>query len=141
MAYAQSVKQPVIARLVTVGTVQAMGCFDTVHFGSRCCQIKALGKGLRDYRRGDRVALVEVDAFPGGEDFPRFDVSAFQVEMGSGGFLQVRDSTIVDWTTDPDPVVPLFDNGGHQLEVPNGPRWDDEAGDCEVCAAIRGDQP
>lgn len=103
-------------RLLRADILDPMGNFDTIHTGERCGQTNALGKGLRDYRPGDRVVLEPVSE-PGAEFVDGLpEVTEFQLVMGGGGFVVVRDGRIVEWAAEAADDLPLYDYRGHPYE-------------------------
>lgn len=124
-----------------------MGCYDEVHGGWRCSQVKGLGKAFRDICPGDSVQLIpapmtdaEYELYVKGEALVRPERD-FLLIMSEGGYVTVRDGIFVEWAVSADVALPVFNS----LGIPFAGRREGslsravnvEAGECPVCAAVR----
>ena len=124
-----------------------MGCYDEVHGGWQCGQVKGLGKGMRELLPGDSVELipapmdqVEYEAFVRGEARARPERD-FLLAMCEGGYVTVRDGIFVEWAVSADPGLPVFDSLGLPFLGRRKPAHaravSADARDCASCAAVR----
>lgn len=127
-----------------------MGSYDTIHTGDRCGQVKCFGKGLGDYHLGDTVALVHppqdaasYEAWLAGEDRPEQldERRDFQIAMGEGGWLVVRDGLIASWEDLPVVGLDQLDTLGRPFDPARRAEWGSDPAACPHCARLRGEEP
>jgi hypothetical protein len=124
-----------------------MGCFDDVHGGWQCGQVKGLGKVSGDIFPGDSVQLIpapmddaEYKLYLRGEPLVRPERD-FLLIMSEGGYITVRDGIFVEWAVSADLALPVFNSLGLAftgLRRPASSRAVSvEAGECAACSAVR----
>lgn len=128
-----------------------IGTFDTIHFGTYCCQTKALGRGLAELGLGDhgQVIPAPLDAEQNARSIEYGDepIAASGNVLTSAGWLVLVDGVLTGWSRFVREGLACFGYLGQPLSDQQGLRirfTTDETADarqtaiaCDYCAAAR----
>jgi hypothetical protein len=125
------------------GHYRDMGRYDAVHTGSRCGQVKCLGKGFHDLVIGDTAVLHVIpygthaqDLFAAAADFTEAggkgydpenpiwrlydgevsDLTSWQIKTQTG-YIKFIDGVFTSWDDVPTDGVVVVENGGRDIDV------------------------